>query len=371
MWAGTSGGLLRLDAGVSESSRQPPRVYFEQVLVAGERVPLPEGGVEQPGELMLGPVEGHLVVGFVGVDLHAGGSLRFQHQLAGVDRDWSPETEDTAVHFANLAPGEYRLRVRAAAADGTVSEPVELAFRVLPPLWQRSWFLALLGVLVGLLVWSWHRARLRRAVATERLRTGIATDLHDDLGAGLVQIAILSEVARAGAAPKLSESLSEVAGLARSLRESMTDIVWTMAPGHDRLAALVQRMRQLAGRLLEVEGVRVEFRGPEEAALATPLDIDQRRHLWLWFKEALTNVARHARAATVGIAVSVPGDAVQVAVSDDGCGFDPAAPREGNGLRNLQHRSQSLQGSMQLRSRPGGGTELLLTAPLRRRGRPA
>ncbi|HEX3880125.1 MAG TPA: histidine kinase, partial [Bryobacteraceae bacterium] len=75
-----------------------------------------------------------------------------------------------------------------------------------------------------------HRYRLNHLLAMERVRTRLATDLHDDLGAGLAEIAILSEVAKRQERPRTIELLDGIAGRARSLRESMTDIVWTVDP---------------------------------------------------------------------------------------------------------------------------------------------
>ncbi len=115
---------------------------------------------------------------------------------------------------------------------------------------------------------SFHRYRLNHLLAMERVRTRLATDLHDDLGAGLAEIAILSEVAKRQERPRTMELLDGIAGRARSLRESMTDIVWTVDPRADSLADLVLRLRQTAFTLLETDERWVEFLAPSDDQLA-------------------------------------------------------------------------------------------------------
>jgi signal transduction histidine kinase len=373
LWASTTGGLSRLPIDSQRRPAPPPRIYLTHVHVDGEAQAVPENGTRRLFGVVLAPGQRRLEVGFVGLEFHGLRALRYQHRLRGLDAEWSAASEATAVQFADLAPGDYELSVRAVDADGRASlEPAQLEFRVLPPLWQEPWFVTLCAASVAALFWWWHRVRLRRAVATERLRTQIATDLHDEVGAGLAQIAILTEVARRDAGPALAAGLGEVAGLARGLREAMSDIVWALAQGHDTLADLVQRMRQLAGRMLEVDGTQVVFVAPAPAELdSVAISIEQRRQLWLWFKEALANVVRHAGARRVDVDIGLQDARLRLLVRDDGRGFAPEQAPAGNGLPSLRQRAARLQGGMVLRSAPGAGTELELTVPLPRRRPPA
>ncbi|HEX5051352.1 MAG TPA: two-component regulator propeller domain-containing protein [Planctomycetota bacterium] len=373
LWAGTTGGLSRFDLDAPERVPPPPTVYLASVQIDGQRVPTPENGASTLTDLVLSPDQRTLEVECVGLHFQDELPLRYQHRLEGADGQWSPPSSANQVKFANLAAGEYRFLVRAIDTSGRVSDvPATLAFTVMPPFWVRAWFLATVAAAAAAMVWTWHRARLRRAVATERLRTEIATDLHDEVGAGLAQIAILSEVARQRAEPVLASGLGEIAGLARTLREAMSDIVWALAKGHDRLADLVQRMRQLTTSMLEVDGTQVVFLAPEAAGLDNiALSIDQRRQLWLWFKEAVTNVARHADARRVAITLAVESGRLRVRIEDDGVGFSPPDATAGNGLPSLERRCARLGGSMELRAAPGAGTQIALEIPLQHKGRPA
>jgi len=256
--------------------------------------------------------------------------------------------------------------VRALAKSGLSSaEVASVEFRVLAPVWRRPWFLALAAAALALAVFGLHRARLARVLALQRVRAEIAGDLHDEVGSGLAQISILSEVARREAGPEVSERLGEVAELARSTRASMSDLVWAIRPEEDRLEAVVARMQAAAEQVLEPAGVELAFRAPPAAELArASLGPEARRQLLLFFKEALTNVARHARAEHASVVLAIEGSELCLALEDDGCGFDLRVPPAGHGLASLGQRAQRLGGRLELDSEPGRGTRVVLVLPL-------
>jgi len=359
IWIATSGGLARLRPEAPHRAPAAPAVYIRRVQVAGREVPLPERGVL---DWTLPPIDGaqaNVRIEFVGPSLRRG--VAYEFGLEGGGGGFGAPTEQRSVDYGRLAPGDYRFLVRSTRGG----EAARLAFEVLPPLWRRWWFLA--GAAAGLLATAYglHRARVRRILALEGIRTQIATDIHDDLGSGLAQIAILTEVAKREAPASAQGYLDEAARLARSMRDSMSDIVWAVDPRRDRFADLVQRMRQAAFNLLEAEGLRVEFRAPADAEIeGIGLAPDRRRHLLLALKETLANVARHARASKVGIEIRLEDGELRLTVQDDGVGFDPRAESRGNGLANLRRRAEALSGSLEIRSAPGGGTRVEMRVPL-------
>jgi signal transduction histidine kinase len=211
---------------------------------------------------------------------------------------------------------------------------------------------------------SFHRYRLNHLLALERVRSRLAADLHDDLGAGLAEIAILSEVAKLQEHPRTMELLDGIAGRARSLRESMTDIVWTVDPREDSLSDLVLRLRQTAFTMLESEERSVEFLAPCGEQLDMEMAPATRRHVLLFFKEAVTNVARHAGATAVRVEIEAVKGRFRMSIRDNGRGFDTQQPRAGRGLKSLQYRAGELRGGFHVQSVPEGGTEIELTLRL-------
>jgi signal transduction histidine kinase len=207
---------------------------------------------------------------------------------------------------------------------------------------------------------SFHRYRVNHLLAMERVRTRLATDLHDDLGAGLAEIAILSEVAKRQERTRTMELLDGIAGQARALRESMNDIVWTVDPRSDSLADLVLRLRQIAFGMLETDDRSVEFLAPADEQLQAELTPAVRRHVLLFFKEVVTNVARHAGATAVRVKIEAARGRFRILIRDNGRGFDRGQTRAGRGLKSLQYRAGELRGNLRVESVPGGGTEIEL-----------
>ncbi|HEV8113492.1 MAG TPA: two-component regulator propeller domain-containing protein [Planctomycetota bacterium] len=366
IWAATSGGLSRYDPRAEAPAPEPPPVYLARVRVAGEELPISETGEISIPEVSLPASKDNLRIDFVGLSFRGERDLVYQYELEGIDKDWSQPSPERSVNYAHLAAGSYVFLVRALHPDGARSgTPASFAFRIQPPVWRQSWFIALAAVLVGAMAFAIHRARVRRFLALEEIRTQIATDIHDDIGSGLSQIAILSEVAKRESTPAVQRHLDEVAGLARTMRESMSDIVWAVDPRRDRFGDLVQRMRQAAFNLLEAEGLRVEFRAPADAALdGIGLAPDRRRHLLLILKESLSNVARHARASHVVVDIRIDAGKLLLSIKDDGCGFDAASESRGHGLASLRQRTTRIDGTIRIDSSPGDGASIEVAVPL-------
>jgi signal transduction histidine kinase/ligand-binding sensor domain-containing protein len=376
LWFGGSYGVARLVPTPDEPPSLPP-VLITGLRVAGVVQPLADLGEVAPGDLELGSSQNHIEIDFVGLSFGTGEMLQYQYQLEGADRDWRPLTTQRSVNFANLAAGAYRFVVRAVSADGVVSEPsASFAFTILPPVWQRWWFVGLAAGLSGLLVYSMFRYHLARLLELERVRTRIAADLHDDIGAGLSRVAILSEVVKQQVGGKAGLAaaplLTEIADSARGLLAATREIVWAIDPQRAGLDNLAAQIRQFASDLLEAQAIRWEFRVPEEMD-RVKLDPEQRRQLLLIFKEALHNIERHSGCTTASLSIALTHGRLAAEIRDDGRGFvvpagqSPPFNGRGNGLANMRRRAEQLGGHLDIRSTPGRGTRLDLTIPLKRR----
>ena len=279
-------------------------MFVNAVVAAGTRQPIAELGAATVEGLSLPPDQRQIQIEFGGLPFGLGDPLRFQHRLVGADRDWSVPDDARSVWYAQLARGAYRFEVRAVTASGLVSDvPALVTFRVLAPVWARWWFIAGALALVGLAVHLAYRMRTARLVELERIRTRIAADLHDDIGANLSRIAMMSDVAQAQAAGeggRTGQLLASVASISRESVDAMSDIVWAVDPSRDRLKDLTQRMRRFANDVLAARDIAVTFRSPGSDQ-DWPLSADVRREVLLIFKEAVNNVARHSGATEATI----------------------------------------------------------------------
>jgi signal transduction histidine kinase len=203
------------------------------------------------------------------------------------------------------------------------------------------------------------------------MRTAIATDLHDDIGASLSQIAILSEVARVGAdgQNRAGEPLERIASLARELVDSMGDIVWSISSEPHGMDSLIRRMREFALDLLASQGIDFELRTPQTRE-DVELTLHARRQLFLIFKECIHNVARHSHCAKVLAEFKILDRELLLTVQDDGSGLNPGqhppGSNGGTGIPSMRGRAQSLGGRVEITSTPGGGCTVSIHLPARR-----
>jgi signal transduction histidine kinase/ligand-binding sensor domain-containing protein len=366
LWFGTFSGVSRL-LPRADRAHPAPTAWIAALRIRGVTEPLSPLGESSAIIRTLQPHENQLQIDYFGLGAATGEPLRYQYRLEGTDSAWSIATPDRSVNYAELAAGSYRFLVRAIDADGRPSgTPASVTFTILLPVWKRWWFLGAMASLVMASAYVVHRYRMTRSVEVERLRTRIASDLHDDLGSSLTQISILSEMVRAqlsGQSARLTEPLARIGTLSRESVDSMSDIVWAIDPLLDTPQHLLQRMRQFVNELMDARGVTVHFDASGDAR--PQLAADLRRHVFLIFKELLNNVVRHANATTVTIKVTVTPRELQVWVIDDGRGFESDGATAGHGLRGMRRRATELGGSLDVASQPGTGTHAHLVLPIR------
>jgi len=365
LWFGTLLGLSRITPQ-AERPASPPPILITALRVAGAPYPIPDLGAVAIAGPELEASQNNVQIDFSGLNLAAAESLRYQYKLEGGSSEWSAPGDQRSVTYANLAPGSYRFCVRALTSNGGVSETSAAAsFTILPPLWRRWWSVALIGALLTLTVYALYRYRVRRLLEIERVRTRIAADLHDDIGANLTRIGILSEVANThfqAEQPRVSAPLVSIAQISRECVASMSDIVWAIDPARDHLIDLVQRMRRFASEVLSNRQIQFQFRAPSGEEDLT-LGADVRRNVYLVFKEALNNAARHAQSSFVAIDLTLERSRLVLRVRDNGRGFDTLEPVEGQGLASMKHRAADLGGELRLISTKGQGAEVVLTVP--------
>jgi signal transduction histidine kinase/ligand-binding sensor domain-containing protein len=217
------------------------------------------------------------------------------------------------------------------------------------------------------------RSREERLRELERVRTRIATDLHDDIGSSLTQIVILSEVARQrvdGKDEPLAEPLTKITKVSNELVEAMSDIVWAINPKKDHLSDLVQRMRRFASDIFASCQIRFNLQTPA-ADGQIQLGANVRRELFLIFKESVNNIAKHSGCTEAHVEFYPEANSLVLKLTDNGQGFDAAKVSEhtrsskgGNGLINMQRRAQELGGSFEITSTLGQGTSTTLKVPL-------
>ena len=247
-----------------------------------------------------------------------------------------------------------------------------LALHVAPRFYQTWSFATAVCAAIAGVLWGAHRYRVNQLLAMERVRTRIASDLHDDIGSSLSQIAILSEVVTARVAPasaEIAEPLARIGTLSRESVDAMGDIVWAISPHPGTPIHLSQRMRRLASDLLPAPDIHLQFESTDESQAR--LRVETRREVFLIFKEALHNIVRHAHATDVAIELTIGRRLLRLVIRDNGMGFDARRDADtessgaGQGLRSMKRRAAAIGGRLSIASTPRGGTTITLDAPVR------
>jgi signal transduction histidine kinase/ligand-binding sensor domain-containing protein len=368
LWFGGDHGLIRVES--QKEQNDSPIVLIHSIRVNGHIRPISDLGDVDPAALSLSPSERQVQVDFGGFR-H---DLSYQTRLSSVDHEWTPPSSSRSVHYLSLAPGSYELAIRAVTPEGSSSSsPAMVRFRIAPPLWQRRWFIALAALCVCALAFVVHRSRVRHAIAVERVRSQIAADLHDGVGASLSRIAILSEVVRQqadSALPDAIPALRAISDNARAVIDDMSDAVWFIDPQVDNLQQVVSRVRAMASELFDGQPIRWSVEAPDAVA-RVPLAAEQRRHVYLILKETLTNVLRHAQATHVAVFVTTSRGRLLIEVTDDGIGLDGKASNGspgtngGHGLENIRRRASALGGTARIEApAQGRGTSVVVDVPV-------
>lgn len=372
LWFVTAQAVSRLIPSPDEAPAARLPIFINNVRVAGATRRGSALGEPSLPPLKLAAGENNVSIDFIGLDPGGGERLRYQYQLAG--GDWSPPSEHRTVDYPQLTPGTYQFAVRAVNVQGVQSDPpATLTFVIPPPLWQRWWFVLLVATVVGLAIYSIYRYRLAQLLEVERVRTRIATDLHDDIGVNLSLIAMVSELAHQQTPPEEQQMqgwLSLIADTSREMVDSMSDLVWTINPKKDRLDDLTQRMWRLADDLFKARDIKFKFTASDKDR-ELRLGVEMRREVFLIFKESVNNIARHAECTEVEAAFRYEHDWLRLTLRDNGRGFDPQHVPDnsggGNGLASMRRRAQNLGGKLRVVSAPARGTIVVLRAPIRQR----
>lgn len=298
----------------------------------------------------------------------------FRYRLRGVDDRWIEAGSRREAYFTRLRPGAYAFEVMAANHRGVWGgQNGSFSFSIQPYFYQTWWFylvaaLGTIGLLGAVIAWrlrllkASHHLQQQSAIADERAR--IAKDLHDGLGADLTRLTLLADLASGESAAGVGEHARKLSQTSRAAARELKELIWVANPAHDTVESLVARIGQTAEDFLGDARIRCRLDFASQLP-SDALSLDQRRNLLLVVREALNNIIKHATATEVRIRAGTSGGALQLAIADNGRGFDLATARAGGlGLTSMKRRVESSGGQFEITSHPGGGTEIRITLQL-------
>ncbi|UTA67244.1 MULTISPECIES: sensor histidine kinase [Emticicia] len=333
------------------------QISIRQVLINGQVYPYKPGSgisISAPDEnlvIELNPVKGN--------------SIRYFYRIRPMSESWF-WSNYPSVHYQNLPGGNYHLQIKAVDNKQRVVAAAQVSINKNQAFWQKWWFWPSIVIYILLIFgagfYLFFIYDLRQKLKLQHIRNQIASDLHDEVGSNLNSIAIFIELLRKKVIkqnPDLLPILDKITDNSEETVLLMRDTVWAINPENDSTEKLFERMRSFGVEMLTARGITFNF----ELLIDGKRDIfpmEQRRNIYLIYKEAINNISKHSQATHASCQVTRGQGMVKIQVSDNGKGFNVNEIFEGNGLKNFKHRSQEYDLNVSVQSSAQTGTEVLI-----------
>lgn len=351
LWFGTIKGVVSFDPAKITPSETPPGISLRNVYMYDAELPVTAAASGFSYD------QNYFRFVYFGVLLSAPRRVVYSYRLRGLNENWI-RTQQNSVQFTNLDPGRYQFEVMAQNDWGVWSKPVAYAFVIEPPLWHRWWFIVLGVIILGGISSLILVRHVRSLLKVERLRLKIAAELHDNIGASLTEISIMSEVAKSKMKSDEAEAekyLDLISGECRNLISGMKDIVWMVNPKKDTLKDLIIRLNDNFCEIFNQKGI--SFRAENIDLLhKITLPMDYRHNLYLILKEGINNSLKYSMCDELYLIARIKGNNLEVILKDNGIGIITRS--EGYGLINMKDRAKKIGGDLLIESDNNIGTEI-------------
>lgn len=346
VWLGTVEGLSHFYPGRITPNTTPPGIEFEEIMISGE-------SVDDNLDTAFTHDQNFLQITYTGLSLDAPGQILYEYRLRGLEDEWQ-YSRDRSVQYTSLSPNDYEFQIRAYNSDGVMSEKTaSFAFTVLPPFYLSWWFITLLLIsILGLLLFFFQYFKVAKQVDIERMRVQIASDLHDDVGSSLTELALQTDFLQADEVnDEVRNTLKQLGEHSRKIVTSLDDIVWSIDSRNDTAGDLTDRMQDYANQVFHHKNVALNFNF-DELDMNEKLPVDVKENIYLIFKEAINNVVKHSNANQVDVKFSFEGKTFELLVRDNGS-KNSSVRKSGQGLRNIKMRAQRIQADVNIENKDG------------------
>ncbi|MBS1947045.1 MAG: hypothetical protein JST47_04685 [Bacteroidetes bacterium] len=364
--AGTNNGLVVFAPGKIKDSIYPPRAQLIRFSVNDSFknfVPNPQ----EINSVSLTHDQNTFSIDFSSIGFQHIASCSYEYRLEGYDDHWIKNGALQHTRYSKIPPGTYHFYLRVIDAKGNISPYTKtLSIEIRKAFWQTDIFMliaaAAIIVAIGLLIRRYFAIQIRKQQrafekqqAIEKERTRIATDMHDDLGAGLSSIRFLSEKVRRNTFSDITKNdIDKILASSAELIDKMNEIVWAMNEKNDTLDDLLAYIRSYAKEYCEEHNIACDIKLPENI-LPVFVSGEIRRNVFLVIKESLHNIVKHANAGKVEIKFGY-GSRLLVMIHDNGKGIETAGgtnQSSGNGLKNMRKRIESIGGMFKIYNNKG------------------
>ncbi|TAL41529.1 MAG: hypothetical protein EPN92_12870, partial [Chitinophagaceae bacterium] len=367
-WALLSNGLIKITPENRMATGYEPKLMIESIKSGKDTI-------EKKTGISLSYKQNSLSFYFSAPTYLDEKQVHYSYQLQGSSNtEWTEPSNNAMVSFIDLHAGDYTLNTKASFPAGRYpDQTIQYQFSILPPWWQKWWFRIGIGIAgIGVLVTGfrfYYRRKLEKQKlilekqqAIEKERTRIATDMHDDLGAGLSRIKFLSENMKANKEnyEAMLKDIEKISAYSDEMAAKMGEIVWALNEKNDTVADLVAFTRSYVQEYLSGQNIPCELNTPLELP-STFITGEMRQHIFLSVKECLHNIVKHAGASQVYFSVILNGK-IEIIIHDNGKGINLNTMRPfSNGIQNIQKRMNEIHGKVFFLNEEG--TKVIMSIP--------
>ena len=360
IFAGTN-GLTVFKPDFLNNSKTKPTLQVNNFTVNGKIV-ANKSFIGESKEIMLEPEQNSFAFNIVGIDFIAPKNIRVFYKLDGYEKEWITAENPAEARYTNIPEGDYTFMTKS----GFFNEYADLEIKsykihIKTPFQRTWWFRFLVFAAICGLFYGFYRFRVNQLLRVQEVRNRISTDLHDEIGATLSGIGILSEIAK----QKTDTShptyllMGRINEDAQTIGNVIDDIVWSINPKNDELSNVISRMSRNAAELFDAKGIEYKIDTPE-IIKEIKLSLEQRRDLYLIYKEAVNNLMKYSSCSLVTIKMTLQNKTFSMTIADNGKGFDLGIKTERNGLKNMKNRAKKLGGHLEIISENLVGTQINL-----------
>jgi len=346
LWFGTVEGFSRFNPNSYQSNQVPPKVHILGVNASGREYTPEE-------HFTLTHEENYIEIEYAGINFTAPNQIMYEYRLSEIDPDWQ-QTRSRSIKYPSLPPGEYRFQVHARNINGAWSSEIEVVrFNITAPFWMQWWFWIIVFLaVVGIIYLFYNYYRVRKMIDIERMRVRIASDLHDDVGASLTEIALQSDFLQAGGADlEFKESLQQIGRQCRKIVSSLDDIVWSIDARNDTLGDLTDRMQDYVLHTLEPKNMKVRYNF-DNLNMDNKLPVSVKENVYLIFKEAVNNIVKYSNGEQVQIKLENQDGNFEFNIFDNGT-RGKGTKKTGHGLRNMEMRAHRIGANIIIETQNG------------------
>lgn len=292
-------------------------------------------------------------VHFIGLNYANPERTEYAYRIVEEGNDWININHQNWLQLIGRSAGLYTIQVKAANEDGVWSQPVQIQLYFQPKWYQTWWFKLLLLMAAAGAVYFVYRLRIRQFKREEAIRKNLARDLHDDLGSTINSVNVYTNLAMMEDGN--NQYLNKIKKSTQDAMSGMRDIIWILDDKKDTIAQLCERVAQFAYPLCETSHIAFALKVDADAKNHV-LKKQEKRNLYLIIKEAVNNSIKYAGATAITLSIRLDNNKLLISISDDGKGFDLQQVKKGNGLDNIERRSQEIGYAHSLQSANNHGT---------------